>query len=234
MRKIGGPVDLKREKGFVAGGGIFFILWLMTYGITGLLVGKKLEHPFLGAGLGLLVGLSPSALMSVGAHYGSFLSFLPLGYMIAFMFLPDDARMVVGLGLCILPAVMAIPMGIKWISSRSKQARQKDLIRKAGSEEILAYLNSGSGYDLGAMIRECGERGEALFVPALGDILRRHSSEFDGVRQEAARALLSIDSPEAKEILRSVLEDEGKKNVRNAGVIELIREGLPAYKNDTK
>lgn len=120
MKWLGG---LKGERGFVSGGGIFFILWLIIYGITGLLVGKTLAHPFMGAGLGLLVGLSPSALISVGAHYGSFLSFLPLLYMIAFWFLSDYARMVAGLVLCVLPGVMAIPLGIKWISSRSKQAR---------------------------------------------------------------------------------------------------------------
>ncbi|MBN1103532.1 MAG: HEAT repeat domain-containing protein [Deltaproteobacteria bacterium] len=228
VREVKKPECLKGKGGFVAGGGIFFILWLMTYGITGLLVGKTLGHLLLGAGLGVLVGICPSALISVGAHYGSFLSFLPLVYLISFMFLPQDVRMIAGIGLCVLPAVMAIPLGIRWISSRSKKARVKEVLRRTSSEEIRGYLTSGSSFELAAVILECGRRGEALFVPALGHVLLRHASELDGVRAEAARALLSIDSTEAREILKSAVEAEEKKSVRNGTVIDIIRKGLPA------
>lgn len=228
-----GPDGLGGEAGFASVSGISFFFWLGTYLLLGLLVGKGLGHPLPFAGLGVLVGLYPSAIMSVRAHYGGFLSLLPLGYLIAFRYLSPDVQMVVGCLLCLVPGFLAVPLSFQWISSRSKQTRLRTALRGAAPEELIGYLTSGSGPELCPAIQECGRRGDPLSVPALGLILRKHPGELDGVRKEAARALLSIGSPEAKEILRAVVEEEENKNVRNGAVIEVIRTGLdPASGTD--
>lgn len=229
-----GVADPEMTAGFASVGGVAFVLWIATYAITGLLVGERLGHPFLMAGLGAAVGLCPSAAISIRAHYGSYLSLLPLAYLIALRFLSADVRLLVGCGLCVLPGVLSIPFLIEWASSRSKQARLEKVFRNADSEELLGYLASESNPGLGIVIRECGRRGETLFVPTLGNILRRHAGELDGVRAEAAAALLSIGSPEAREMLMAVAEEEEKKSVRNAAVIEIIKNGLHTRTGDDR
>lgn len=91
------------ERGFISVNLGMLVIWLLLYGWTGFYAGARLSRPALGTMLGVAVGLVPSAQLAMGAHYGSWVSFLAIPVVLALGIVPMEARVWVGVAGCVAP-----------------------------------------------------------------------------------------------------------------------------------
>ncbi len=101
--------------------------WLLVYGYTGYLAGIGIGHPVLGALLGLLVGLYPSAQMSVAAHYGGNFAFLAIPAIIILPILSTSPRtqLAVGSGVCAVPWLLLLLHVVRTTKTARQNGRKR-------------------------------------------------------------------------------------------------------------
>lgn len=96
------------ERGFISVNLGMLVIWLLLYGWTGFYAGARLGHPVLGAALGVVVGVVPSAQLALGAHYGGWLPFLAIPVVLALGIVPMEYRVWVGVAGCVAPWLVVI------------------------------------------------------------------------------------------------------------------------------
>ncbi|MBI1722452.1 MAG: HEAT repeat domain-containing protein, partial [Gemmatimonadetes bacterium] len=159
--------------GFASFNAAAWLAWLYVYGYTGLLAGRALDHPLIGALAGVAVGLPVSVALGTGAHYGSPVGLLGIPFAIV---LAITGKLWLGL------ACSAVPLAAV-LGDRSARSRAERRLGKIG--EALDPADVATLTDQYLFLSESDASGsEQLKTNAVAALAARAN---DAVREVIAR-----------------------------------------------